>query len=182
MWDKLLACQQNVSEALLKKYHLLATCMVLLSQGIPFLHSGQEFFRTKYSIGNSYRSPDSINQLDWDQKWKYKENIEYIKGIIEIRKANECFRMRSTEEILQHIRLIPTSRRIIGFFYNNPAGMYHEMMLFINPLLTSQKIQIPEGEWYVLADEKISSKKPTHKVCSQQKKIEPISIMILGKN
>jgi len=42
--------------------------MVILAQGIPFLHSGQEFFRTKKGIGNSYQSSDEINQLDWNQK------------------------------------------------------------------------------------------------------------------
>ena len=47
MWDKLLACFPDADDALRINYHRLATRIVLLSQGIPFLHSGQEFFRTK---------------------------------------------------------------------------------------------------------------------------------------
>jgi pullulanase len=182
MWDKLLVCHQNSNESQLMKYHLLATCMVLLSQGIPFLHSGQEFFRTKYGIGNSYSSPDSINQLDWDRKWEYAKNVEFVRGIIQIRKSNQCFRMRSTKEIRDHIYRISIPSPMLGFFFLNPTGNFHEMMLFINPAVKRQLIQIPVGEWYVLADEKVSSEKPTKKVSSPQINIEPISIMILGKN
>jgi hypothetical protein len=71
---------------------------------------------------------------------------------------------------------------MLGFFFLNPTGNFHEMMLFINPAVKRQLIQIPVGEWYVLADEKVSSEKPTKKVSSPQINIEPISIMILGKN
>ena len=38
--------------------------MVLLSQGIPFIHAGQEFYRTKGGHENSYNAPVRINQLD----------------------------------------------------------------------------------------------------------------------
>ena len=47
--------------------------MVLVSQGVPFIHAGQEFFRTKQGVENSYKSPDSINKIDWnlaDKNWK----------------------------------------------------------------------------------------------------------------
>ncbi len=47
LWDKLLVCLSDENSETRRKYHLLATSMVILAQGIPFLHSGQEFFRTK---------------------------------------------------------------------------------------------------------------------------------------
>jgi pullulanase len=182
MWDKLLACHQNNNESQLMKYHLLATCIVLLSQGIPFLHSGQEFFRTKNGIGNSYRSPDSINQLDWDRKWKYAKNIEYVKGIIQIRKSNPCFRMRSSEEIREHISKISIPSPMQGLFFLNPNANFHKIIVFINPTVKRQSIQIPEGKWFVLADELISSENPTREVCLPEIIIEPISLLIIGKN
>ena len=67
LWDKLIVCLPDEEEND-EKYHRLATTMVILSQGIPFLHSGQEFFRTKKGVGNSYQSSNNINQLDWDRK------------------------------------------------------------------------------------------------------------------
>ena len=44
--------------------------MVILSQGIPFLHAGQEFYRTKQEMKNSYNTNDEINQLDGIEKRK----------------------------------------------------------------------------------------------------------------
>jgi pullulanase len=182
MWDKLVACFPNESESTLRKYHLLATCMVLLAQGIPFLHSGQEFFRTKLGVGNSYRSPDSINQLDWDRKGKYSENIEYIKGIIQIRKMIACFRMKSTEEIRRNIHVISFPSPILGFSYHNHSGLFNEIRLFLNPTMERQGIEIPRGEWSILADEKTTTISPNRKLPHSTISIEPISLMIICKN
>jgi pullulanase len=181
MWDKLQACHQNANESMLMKYHRLATSIVLLSQGIPFLHSGQEFFRTKNGVGNSYHSPDSVNQLDWDRKWKYTENIDYLKGIIEIRKSYACFRMSTAAEIRRNIHTIPLASPVLGFSYQNILGDFYEMILLINPTLTRQPIQIPTGEWFVLADESISSAIPSRNIRTSEIIVEPICLIIIGK-
>ena len=89
--------------------------MVILAQGIPFLHSGQEFFRTKKGIGNSYQSPDEINQLDWDRKSEYNEQVEDIKGIIAIRKAHRAFRLPSASLIRKHMLFLPIKKPLIGW-------------------------------------------------------------------
>ncbi|MDG0963243.1 type I pullulanase, partial [Bacillus paranthracis] len=91
MWDKLMRSNEE-SEEILKKRHVLATAMVILSQGIPFLHAGQEFYRTKQGNENSYNANDEINQLDWDRKEKEIETVNYIKGLIAIRKEHGAFR------------------------------------------------------------------------------------------
>ena len=73
--------------------------MVILSQGIPFLHAGQEFYRTKKGNENSYNANDEINQLDWDQKEKEIETVNYIKGLIAIRKEHGAFRLQNADLI-----------------------------------------------------------------------------------
>ena len=47
LWDKLTNSNGEEDEDTRRSRHRLATAIVLLSQGIPFLHSGQEFYRTK---------------------------------------------------------------------------------------------------------------------------------------
>jgi len=42
----------------------LGYLMLLTSQGVPFLHGGEEFARTKFGNDNSYNASDSINQVD----------------------------------------------------------------------------------------------------------------------
>ncbi|HJV17600.1 MAG TPA: type I pullulanase, partial [Bacillales bacterium] len=173
MWDKLLTCFPSEKESILRKYHLLATCMVLLAQGIPFLHSGQEFFRTKYGVGNSYRSPDSINQLNWDRKDKYIENVQYIKGIIEIRKTFACFRMKTTEEISCHMLAIPLPSPLLGYKYHNPSDSFDELRLLINPTLEKHEVQIPHDEWIIFADEKSASISQNRKLIQPEIIVEP---------
>lgn len=181
MWDKLTSCFPDEDEFILGNYHRLATSIVLLAQGIPFLHSGQEFLRTKFGIGNSYRSPDSVNQLDWDRKWQYRENVEYIKGIIKIRKRFACFRLRTAEEIRKNMQTLPVQHPVMGFSYQNGPGDFREVMMFINPSQKTQLVKMPEGEWSVFADQKHAAIHPLRKIAIHEIGLEPVSLNIFAQ-
>ena len=71
---------------------ILGLGIILTAQGIPFLHSGVEFLRSKQGDHNSYKSSDSINKINWAHKIKYYEVFNYIKGLINIRKSHKAFR------------------------------------------------------------------------------------------
>ncbi|MGT2951091.1 type I pullulanase [Streptococcus cuniculi] len=62
--------------------------LILISQGMAFLHSGQEFFRTKDEIDNTYNIPDSINRLDWTRALRYREHVQFIRELIAFRKEH----------------------------------------------------------------------------------------------
>ncbi|MBF0818137.1 type I pullulanase [Streptococcus acidominimus] len=62
--------------------------LLLISQGIAFLHSGQEFFRTKDEIDNTYNLPDAINRLDWTRALRYREHIQFVRDLIAFRKEH----------------------------------------------------------------------------------------------
>lgn len=68
LWDKIALSVPEASEADRKKMHELALTIVLTSQGIPFLHAGSEFLRSKFGEENSYNKSDSVNAIRWDQK------------------------------------------------------------------------------------------------------------------
>ncbi|RHW40792.1 type I pullulanase [Neobacillus notoginsengisoli] len=180
LWDKLEACFEDVGELLKMKCHRLATSLVLLSQGIPFLHSGQEFFRTKGGEGNSYKSPDSVNRLDWERKASFPENVRYIKGIIEIRKAFSCFRMRTAGQIKADMRDMGLDYPLIGFSYEN--GKDEKMLLLVNPTAFIHHIELPRGEWAVLADDLQAGTAPLRVIPDGEKVVsEPVSLMVFLK-
>lgn len=179
LWDKLSACFENEGEQVKRSYHRLATSLVLLSQGIPFLHSGQEFFRTKKGVGNSYRSPDSINQLDWDRKEQFTENVNYIKGFIAIRKAYSCFRLRSAAEIKRKMSVLPLPAPVAGFQYDNDS---EKLLVLVNPKTASQPVLLPEGEWLVIADENHSGILPIRKINQSEITLPPVSLLVLMNN
>ncbi|WP_040207590.1 type I pullulanase [Neobacillus jeddahensis] len=178
LWDKLQACFPDADDITRRKYHRLATSMVLLSQGIPFLHSGQEFFRTKQGDGNSYRSPDAINQLDWERKSLFQENVDLIKGLIHIRKEFSCFRMKTAEEIRNQVHPLAYAAPILAYSIKAPK---EEVIILINPSSKGEMITLPTGRWLLLADHEyagISSKKD---VKIGPLLIEPISLNVLLK-
>ncbi len=127
-----------------KKSELLATSMVLLSQGVPFIHSGQEFFRTKKDVENSYNMGTDINLIDWNRRSIYSEAVEYFKDIVKIRKKYPCFKFKSTSEMEQGIEIIETNLKSLMIHYNNKCNI----ILIFKPLLKREMILLPEE--YVL--------------------------------
>lgn len=79
----------------------LALHLVLLAQGVPFIHSGQEFFRTKNLIDNTYNMPDEINKLDWLRSLHYTEDIAFLKKLIAFRRAHPLLHLKTSTAIKQ---------------------------------------------------------------------------------
>ncbi|WHX99652.1 type I pullulanase [Neobacillus sp. DY30] len=181
MWDKLISCLPDLDHDFHMKYHRLATGLVVLSQGIPFLHSGQEFFRTKRGDGNSYKSPDHINRLDWDRMHLYKENVNYLKGLIQIRKELSCFRMKSADQIRANITILPLTAPLIGFTIKNQSHEISEVLLLINPLRSKQLIDIPDGSWTVIVNDKKAGIYSKQRVQGKKLVLEPVCLTILAK-
>ena len=184
MWDKLMVCLQDDKEEILRKYHRLATGIVLLSQGIPFIHSGQEFFRTKNGDGNSYRSSNEINQLDWDRKFQYSHDVEYIKGLISIRKTHRAFRFPTSSLIRGHMKFLPLKRPLIGWMLKDVGGFgpWDQILVFINPTQKNEVVLLPKGTWNVIANDMESGTSPIRKWEEQNISLKAISLCILVQN
>ena len=85
-----------------KKYQKLATSIILLSQGVPFIHMGQEFYRTKKGVENSYKSPDSINFIDWSLVDEHQEDIDDFRRLVFLRKNLKCLKLPTTSSIKEN--------------------------------------------------------------------------------
>lgn len=107
LFDKLKKSVPDADEEQLKRMQKLAGAIVLTSQGIPFLHAGSEFCRTKKGHHNSYNSPDSINQIDWNLKKHFYDVFQYYRKLIELRKELSVFRMQSAHDIRRHLYFSP---------------------------------------------------------------------------
>ncbi|MGE5447570.1 MAG: type I pullulanase, partial [Bacteroidales bacterium] len=104
LYDKLVLSCPEASDEALQRMMMMAGALVLTSQGIPFLHSGAEMARTKLGDHNSYKSPDPINQIDWNRKSVHYEVFQYYQDLIALRKNHPAFRMRSSEQIREHLQ------------------------------------------------------------------------------
>jgi pullulanase len=184
MWDKYVKILGSENEGKICRYHRLATTILLLSQGIPFLHSGQEFFRTKQGYGNSYNSPDYINWLDWERKQIYQDNVDYIKGIIQLRKSHQAFRLRTAQQIQTHLEWIILEEPLLGYHLKNVKGYgeWAELIVVFNPMEIVQKVNVKvEGNWFVLANHQQAGSKSISQLKNDPIMVEPISVLVFGK-
>jgi len=104
LFDKLSLSSPEAGDQEIRQMICLTGAILLTSQGIPFLHAGMEMARTKQGEPNSYKSPDSINKIDWNRKSKYDDLFVYFRKLIQIRKEHPAFRMHSSDQIRLHFR------------------------------------------------------------------------------
>ena len=156
LWDKIEASyEQKISLEEKIKMQKLANAIVLTSQGVPFIHAGAEFARTKHGDDNSYKSGDRINQLDWKRKAEFKDVFEYYKGLITLRKAHPAFRMTTTEEISRHLRFLEMpSNNMVGYVLQNHAAYdeWEEIIVLFNGCEESHKVVLPSQNWNVVVN------------------------------
>jgi pullulanase len=182
LWDKLVRCNDFEEEAILRKRQKLATTMVLLSQGIPFLHSGQEFYRTKQGVENSYQSPDHINQLDWNRQYAFKEDVEYIKGIISIRKHHRAFRLPNAPLIRRHLSFLDTNDHLIAYQLLGVGGYgpWSAITVAFNHDTQNQTFCLKEVQrWKVAANDRYADPKGCNPINGKEVNVPPVSTLVL---
>ena len=87
-FDRMSIYLENDDKETIRKRCFLALALVLLSRGLPFIHSGQEFLRTKQGIRNTYNAPDRVNRLDWDLRVSNDDLVKKARDLIRIRREN----------------------------------------------------------------------------------------------
>ena len=153
VWDKMHACCGNESRDVRRARQKMMLLTVLISQGVPFIHAGQEFCGTKNDNSNSYNAGDSINQMDWERAYYNRDIIEYTKKCIALRKKYKAFRLSSTKEISEHVRLNETDGGIIFYDISFIDKETHTKMVrvLINPTYDERTYDFG-SEWKVIFD------------------------------
>lgn len=182
LWDKLELTNSGESEEVRKQMHKLSSSILLTSQGIPFLHAGQEFMRTKYGDHNSYKSPDSINQMDWLRRAAFNNEVDYMKGLIDLRKKYPAFRMTSAEQIKTHVSFIDAPKNVVAYTIDGKGnGNKSEyFMVAHNANRETVDITLPsKGPWKVLVDGKQAGSKTLYVVHDNKIKVPALSSLVL---
>ena len=152
--DRIEASAAEETEATKLCMNKLAQTAVLVSQGMSFIYGGEELFRTKMGIDNSYQSPDSINIIPWENKEKYNDLFKYYKEMIAIRRAHKGFRLGSAELVKEHCEFLPTeNEHLIVYRIKDLEGIdsAKSLIVVLNGGAESVEVDIPEGEYTILA-------------------------------
>lgn len=128
-WDKMKdCCKEDTREVRIKKQKLMLFA-VLVAQGIPFIHAGQEFARTKLGLHNTYNNSAEINSMDYSRMVRYAEIVNFFKQAVSLRKKYPHFRMTTIEDVNQKISFERLSNDALLYKIQDSTTLY----VYINP-------------------------------------------------
>ena len=119
-------------------------------QGHLFMQAGEEYGRTKFGDGNSYRSHPEINMMRWEQTVEFSDLLEYYKGLITLRKRMPGLCDKSKEAKDRITKRTVHGKKLVSFHVDNTSDS--ELFVIYNANDSEEAVPMPEGNWTVLAD------------------------------
>ena len=151
--DRLRASIPNLTPEMLVRLDCLAQSVVMLSQGVPFMLSGEEMLRDKQGVHNSYQSPIEINALPWQNLQHYPQLFAYYQRLIALRRHHPAFRLGDANLIRQHLSFLPTQPNLVGFMLTGHAGgdVWNNIIVVFNANNEARKVTVPKGRYTIVA-------------------------------
>ena len=189
LFDRLTQSCPDATQEELVKMNNLAAAIYMTSQGIPFIHAGEEMLRSKpmWSGGfddNSYKSSDKVNSLKWDNLNDpvYQDTVDYYAGLIAFRKAHPALRMTDAAEVEAKIKpLGGVDFNVVACHIGSGAnGEENEIIAVFNPRREASAVTLPEGQWNICIDAE-NAGVASLGVAEGEVQVAPISAMVLVK-
>ena len=151
--DRLRASVPNLTPEMLVRLDCLAQSVVMLSQGVPFMLSGEEMLRDKQGVHNSYQSPIEINALPWQNLQRYPQLFTHYQRLIALRRHHPAFRLGNANLIRQYLSFLPTQPNLVGFMLTGHAGgdVWDNIIVVFNANNEARKVTVPKGRYTIVA-------------------------------
>jgi pullulanase/glycogen debranching enzyme len=164
----------------------LGAMFLFTSQGIAFMHEGQEWARSKViastnapddHVGiidhNSYEKDNGTNWLNWNEREMNRELVDYYKGLIELRKQCSEFRHSKPEDF----EFMDVGEKVAVAYI-----LKDRFVVILNgENEDTLELDIPVGQWNILADEKIVNLE-NQQLVSNKIIVPPSSGIVLKRN
>ncbi len=153
--DKIDAVAKDATPEQRKRMDLLAQTVVLTSQGVPFIFCGEELYRTKQHIRNTYNLPDEVNRIDWSHKVKYYDVFTFYKELIRMRRNHPAFRMATTEQVAENLKFYDSPEGTVMYTLNGAAvgDEWSEILVVYNGSRYGVDVDFPYGEWNIVCED-----------------------------
>lgn len=143
----------------LVKMNKLAAAIVNTSQGVSFMHAGQEMARTKFGDTNSYKSSAEINKINWQNIVDYADLVSYYKGMLDIRASFTPFTTPGKDYAAKYT----VSNSFSSYAYdisftidNDQPNEWKKMAVIYNsntlPMDVKVKGAAAEDQWVIIAN------------------------------
>lgn len=184
LWDRLQISCSEASEAERKQMNKLAAAIVITSQGVPFIHAGEEMLRSKFGAENSFNLPDSINRFDWSRKARYPDVFDYYKGLIALRKSHPAFRLQTQDLIQQHLQFLDTNEsNLVAYHLKDNAGgdAWKDIVVIYNGNGTAKTVSVPQGDWTLVVDGQVVKPEGIRRINAASVQIPARTAMVMWK-
>ena len=179
--DRLRSSVPGITSDELQRLDLLAQTAVFTSQGVPFILSGEEMLRDKKGVHNSFESPDSVNQLNWNNTLRYAHAFEYYVKLIQLRKNHPAFRLGDADAVRRSLEFLPTQDCLVAFVLKNHAGgdAWNNIYVVLNSNKESKVLEIPDGQYTVVCCDNVIDESGLGTVVGGRVVVDPQSALIL---
>ncbi len=141
----------------------LGALALFVSQGITMIHAGQEWARSKVIVdheGNdpnigkldhdSYNKDNETNWLNFNEISTNQDLFDYYKGLIDLRLNSPALRKADPSDIVFKVYNDPL--HITFSIDGKNSGDKYDYFISLNGnIKTSHKIDLPKGEWEIVA-------------------------------
>jgi pullulanase len=151
---------------------------------MTFFYGGEELFRTKQGVENSYQSPDSINVIEWTNKQTYSDLFAYYREIIKIRRQHKGFRLGTAEMVKNHVEFPETTQEgLIIYRIKDLQGIdtASSLVVLLNGTAEAIEAEVPQANYTVLAQDAQANANGMGTIEGGKVQVAPYSATILAE-
>ncbi len=171
--DKLELTEPGRGDEYYARLSRLALTLTLSAQGLPIVHAGQEFYRTKrfpeswakaggldkavalpdgsaFFCHDSYKFSDELNALDWERARREESGVAYARGLIALRRREPLLRLRTGAEIRRELRFLADAGGLLAWSLG--AARVGGLCVLANARAEAAGLSLPAGSWRLVAD------------------------------
>ena len=182
--DRIEVAAAEETEATKLRMNKLAQTAVMVSQGMTFFYGGEELFRTKQGVENSYQSPDSINVIEWTNKQTYSDLYAYYREIIKIRRQHKGFRLGTAELVKNHVEFPETTQEGLIIYRIKDLqdiDTAASLIVLLNGTAEAMEVEVPQATYTVLAQDAQANANGMGTIEGGKVQVAPYSATILAE-
>jgi len=153
--DRLIASDPGANEEAALERSALAALLLMFAPGMPFIHSGQEFGRSKNGIANTYNKGDDANNIRWVNKRINHRLFRHYRRAIALRQFHPMLRPRTALDTIEHRSSLahhirnPIPRGVFGVVITDwsDRDRWSRCMLCVNATDSQVSITPLENDW-----------------------------------
>jgi len=165
-------------EELLLTMSALGVVALMTAQGVPFVHCGQEFGRSKGGHDNTYNLGDRVNNLDWTVKERNHRLYRHYREAIALRSAHPMFRLGDPELVRGAVKFLDAHLGItvpigvLAYEITDPplradeireTDTWKRCVVVLNGSPIPAEVALPKGSWRAAMQDGEFGRTPAHR-------------------